>query len=417
MKTRYLVLFLAFILTACSSKEKRFTAEEVATWPSVDVDAIFKDLDKPVLEKKATQIDKTLQNLKKKTSFNGTVLFAEKGRIVLVKSYGVRNLKTKKGEINVDDVYQLSSVSKMFTAEAIMILKSRGLLDYDADIKTYIPEFPYDGITTRMLLTHRSGLSRYETLADSHWPDKKIPFTNDNMIEYYVKYKPDPYFKPDSGFHYCNVNYAMLASIVERVSGKSFVDFMREDVFDAVGMRKSYIYDMPTDTMVSLYLPHCIQGYYIGRRRPRQAQNEYLNGVKGDKIMFSNVEDMYRFKVALDYGLLVSDSIQAEAFKPGSPKYSKRKDNYGFGWRISRKYPDCYYHYGWWKGYRSFFMFDKTNDRTIIVLTNTDKGPNSDVFWKLLRDNTLSLAPASINIPVMELEQDLKYPCSSYRNR
>lgn len=419
MKTRYFFFVLMIFLISCSSKNdrKQYTPAEVESWPEVDVDVIFKDLDKPILEKKAAQIDKAFQNLKKKTTFNGTALFAEKGRIVFEKSFGVRDLRTRKGEIFNNDVYQLSSVSKMFTAEAIMILKSRGLIDYDVDIRTYIPEFPYEGITTRMLMTHRSGLSRYETLADNHWPDKKKPFTNDDMIAYFVKYKPNPYFKPDNGFHYCNVNYALLASIVERVSGKTFVNFMREDIFDVLGMNDSYIYDMPKDTTVSLYLPNCIQGYYVGRRKPRQAQNEYLNGVKGDKIMFSNVEDMYRFKVAIDYGLLVPDTIQDEAFKPGSPKYSKRKDNYGFGWRISRKHPGCYYHYGWWKGYRSFFMFDKVNDRTLIVLTNTDKGPNSDVFWKLLKDNTIALAPASINIPVMELEGNLSYPHSSYRNR
>ncbi|MBR5663519.1 MAG: serine hydrolase, partial [Bacteroidales bacterium] len=112
-----------------------------------------------------------MQNLKKKTNFNGTVLFAEKGRIILEKSYGVKDLRSRKGEIDVKDVFQLSSVSKMFTAEAIMILKTRGLVDYDEDIRNYIPEFPYEGITVRMLLTHRSGLSRYETLADNNWPD------------------------------------------------------------------------------------------------------------------------------------------------------------------------------------------------------------------------------------------------------
>lgn len=412
MKTRYLYIFLILFLISCSSENEpqQYTREEIEQWPAVNIDSIFIDLDKLVLEKKRTQIDKSLTNLKKKTTFNGTVLFAEKGRVILEKAYGVSNLRTRKGDLHADDAFQLSSVSKMFTAEAIMILKTRGLIDYDADIRTYIPEFPYEGITTRMLLTHRSGLSRYETLADNNWPDKKKPFTNDDMIEYYVKYHPDPYSKPDNAFHYCNVNYALLASIVERVSGKRFVDFMREDLFDVLGMDDSYIYDMPTDTLVSTYLPGCVQGYYVGRRRPRQAQNEYLNGVKGDKIMFSNVGDMYRFKLAIDYGLLMPDTIQAEAFVPGSPKYSKRKDNYGFGWRISRKYPDCYYHYGWWKGYRSFFIFDKANDRTIIVLTNTDKGPNSDVFWKLLKDNTISLAPASVNISYWEMAEGLKFP-------
>ena len=419
MKTRAFILVLFLMLFACTSENgrKQYTPVEVESWPDVNVDSVFKDLDKPVIDKKAAQIDKVFQNLKKKTTFNGTVLFAEKGRIIYEKSFGVRDLRTRKGVINNNDIYQLSSVSKMFTAEAIMILKNRGLLDYDVDIREYIPEFPYEGVTTRMLLTHRSGLSRYETLADNHWPNKKIPFTNDDMIEYFIKYKPDPYFKPNNGFHYCNVNYALLASIVERVSGQTFVEFMRENVFDVIGMRDSYIYDIPKDSTVSLYLPNCIQGFYIGRKRPRQAQNEYLNGVKGDKIMFSNVEDMYRFKVAIDYGLLVPDSIQAEAFVPGSPKFSKKKDNYGFGWRISKKYPGCYYHYGWWKGYRSFFMFDSTTDRTLIVLTNTDKGPNSDAFWKLLKDNSISLSPASINISYLEIKENLMFPFTSYKER
>lgn len=419
MKARHILLLFALFLISCSSKDKseQFTEKEIATWPVINVDSIFIDLDKPVLDKRLALADKVFTNLHKKTPFNGTVLFAEKGRVILEKSYGVSNLRTRKGDLDVKDVFQLSSVSKMFTAEAVMILKSRGLIDYDADIRTYIPEFPYEGITVRMLLTHRSGLSRYETLADENWPDKRVPFTNNDMIDYYVKYQPSPYFSPDNGFHYCNVNYALLASIVERVSGNSFVDFMRENVFDAIGMSHSFIYDMPTDTLVSLYLPeNCVQGYYLGRRRPRQAQNEYLNGVKGDKIMFSNVEDMYHFKIAVDYGLFVPDTVQAEAFKPGSP-VSRKKDNYGFGWRISREHPNCYYHWGWWKAYRSFFIIDKENDRTLIVLTNTDKGPNSDVLWKLLEDNTLSLAPASINIPLVELENNIRFPYSSYLYR
>lgn len=419
MKVRYILLaFLIPFLISCSSKnEVEYTPEEVEQWPSVNADSIFLDLDADLISQKRAQVDNAFTKLKKRTTFNGTVLFAEKGRIVLEKSYGVSNLRARKGELHNDDVYQLSSVSKMFTAEAIMILRNRGIIDYDVDIKNYIPEFPYDGITTRLLLTHRSGLSRYESLADNNWPDKRKPFTNDDMIDYYIKFHPDPYFRPNNGFHYCNVNYALLASIVERTSGKTFVNFMREDVFDAIGMYDSYIYDMPTDTMVSLYLPNCVQGYYVGRRRPRQAQNEYLNGVKGDKVMFSNVEDMYRFKVAVDYGLLVPDSIQQEAFVPGSPKYSKRKDNYGFGWRISRKYPGCYYHYGWWKGYRSFYLIDKDNDRALIILTNTDKGPNSDAFWKVLKDNTIHLAPASVNIPVIENIEGIKFPLSSYKDR
>lgn len=417
MKLRFSIYFICILLFfSCKNNDNEmFEQEEYENWPKVNTDSIFINLDKKKIEDKAAQVDKVFIKLKKKTSFNGVMLYAEKGRVVLEKSYGVSNLRTQKGQLKNDDVFQLSSVSKMFTAEAIMILHNRGLIDYDADIQTYIPEFPYEGITTRMLLTHRSGLSRYESLADEHWPDKRKFFTNDDLVEYYVKYKPDPYTTPDRTFHYCNVNYALLANLVERVTGTSFVDFMQHEIFDVIGMKKSFIYDAPKDEDMPTYLPYeCVQGYYLGRRRPRQAENEYLNGVKGDKIMFSNVEDMYRFWVAVDYGLLVPDSIQAEAFKPGSPIRKKKQDNYGFGWRMTYKHPDCVYHFGWWKGYRSFYMRNNKEDRVLIVLTNTDRGPNADEFWKLLEDNTSSLAPSSTNIHYIEYEEGLRFPYSSY---
>lgn len=415
----FIYFFCILFLFSCKDNDNEtFRQEEVETWPKVNTDSIFINLDKKSIEAKAVQIDNVFSNLKKKTAFNGVVLYAEKGRVVFEKSYGFRNLKTRKDKLEMDDVFQLSSVSKMFTAEAIMILHNRGIIDYNADIQTYIPEFPYEGITTRMLLTHRSGLSRYESLADNYWPDRNKPFSNEDMIKYYVKYKPNTYAAPNRTFHYCNVNYALLASIVERTTGTSFVDFMKNEIFNVVGMNNSFIYDMNYDEKVPTYLPDsCVQGYYIGRRRPRQAQNEYLNGVKGDKIMFSNVEDMYRFWVAIDYGLLIPDSIQAEAFTPGSPTRKKRQDNYGFGWRISYKYPNCVYHFGWWKGYRSFFLRNNKEDRVLIVLTNTDKGPNSDTFWKLIEDKSSPLAPASINIHYLEHKENLHFPYSSYINR
>ena len=106
-----------------------------------------------------------------------------------------------------------------------------------------------------------------------------------------------------------------------------------------------------------------------------------------------------------------------EAFKPGSPKSRKRKDNYGFGWRIPSKYPGCYYHYGWWKAYRSFFIRDDVNDKTIIILTNTNKGPNSDHFWKIINDKTNPIPPASVNITYWESKIGSRFPYSSYRER
>lgn len=413
-----LIITIVAVLSSCSNNDNQvIMPEDIEQFPDINIDSIFINLDDDLISAKAASIDKVFNNLRRKTGFNGTVLYAEKGRIIYDKAWGFRNVRNRKDSLQVEDRFQLSSVSKMFTAEAIMILRNEGKIDYDVDIREYIPEFPYKGITTRLLLNHRSGLSRYESLADAKWPDRKQPFLNEDMIEYYVIHKPDPYFKPNKGFNYSNVNYALLASIVERVSGLPFADYMKIKIFEPLGMDNSYIYEMRDDTTVSLYIEDIVQGYYLGKRRPIQAQNEYLNGVKGDKIMISNTRDMFRFWTAVDYGLLVPDSIQDEAFKPGSPKSRKRKDNYGFGWRISSKYTGCYYHYGWWKGYRSFFIRDDINDRTLIILTNTDKGPSSDHFWKIITDNTYNIAPASINIPYWEAVEGIRLPYSSYKER
>ncbi len=414
----FLICILALGFLSCSEKEETIIEPEVAkALPVINVDSIFINLDKEIIKKKSASIDKVFSNLRKKVGFNGTVLYAEQGRIVYNKAWGYRDVRNRRDDLQANDIFQLSSVSKMFTAEAIMILKNEGMIDYDTDIREYIPEFPYEGITTRLLLNHRSGLSRYESLADAKWPDRKKPFLNENMIEYYATHKPDPYFKPDGGFNYSNVNYALLASIIERTSGMSFADYMKAKIFEPLGMDNSYIYEMDPNNNVSLYIEDVVQGYYMDRRRPMQAPNEYLNGVKGDKMMMSNTEDMFKFMTAVDYGLLLPDTIQDEAFKPGSPKSRKRKDNYGFGWRIPSKYPGCYYHYGWWKAYRSFFIRDDANDKTIIVLTNTSKGPNSEHFWNIIKDKTNAIPPASVNITYWETKMGSRFPYSSFRQR
>ena len=234
-----LICILVLALSSCSDKENEIIEPEVIkALPVINVDSIFISLDEDIIKKKAASIDKVFNNLRRKVGFNGTVLYAEQGRIIYNKAWGFRNLRKRCDSLQVEDKFQLSSVSKMFTAEAVMILKNEGKIDYDVDIREYIPEFPYEGITTRLLLNHRSGLSRYESLADAKWPDRKRPFLNEDMIKYYAKYQPTPYFKPNNGFNYSNVNYALLASIVERVSGMSFAEFMRVRIFEPLGMNE-----------------------------------------------------------------------------------------------------------------------------------------------------------------------------------
>jgi len=399
-RTSLISALLIFFISGCSSPDQPVKTRHAAlnTIPLIAADSIYINLDQSRIEQQQRRLDSTFNRLVKLTGFNGTVLFAEKGRLVYEKAFGFADIKNKRDPLTTDSQFELASVSKMFTATAIILLKQDGLLDYDADLRTYIPEWPYEGVTVRNLLNHRSGISRYQSLAHEKWIDKTIPLSNKKMIDLFVEYQPSPYFKPDRGFHYCNTNYALLASVVERVSGENFEVFMQEKIFTPLGMRRSQIYSMRYDTVVSAYVELGVPGFDHRGWRPIQVRNDYLNGVMGDKNMFSTVEDLYRFNQALDYGLLIGDSLLREAFTPGSPSHRRRADNYGFGWRIRGDADSTVYHYGWWKGFRSFFLRDMKQQKTLIVLTNKDKGPGSDNFWNILNDNSLSLYPASTNI-------------------
>ena len=381
-----IVLLLVVVVVTVSLCGKRRSHET----PIINVDSLFIDLNKAIVAQRFEMADKTFTGLSR-NGMNGVVLYAEQGEVVYERAFGWRDLsKRQKDSLRVDDAFQLSSDSKMFTAEAIMLLKADGKLDYDDEVRKYIPEFPYEGVTIRHLLHHRSGLPRYDSMADEFWPDRKKPFSNEAMIAMLAEKKPEPYGTPGGGYFYNNINYALLASVVERVSGQHFEDFMRERIFEPCGMTHSYIYSMRDDAEVSLFMPVEVHGHDMYRRGPVKAQNDYLNGVMGDKIMFSTVEDLYKYNLALDGGLLLPDSLQNEAFVPGSEKW-KNDENYGFGWRMSKEHPDTYFHFGWWKGYRSLIVREVAHRRFLAMLTNTTVLIPSEVIWDFVSDTTVML--------------------------
>ncbi len=310
--------------------------------------------------------------------------FMPKTGKVFKEAYGYEDFR-KKDSLQLNAAFQLASVSKMFTAAAIMVLKERGKLQFDDTLTKFIPEFPYYGITIRQLLDHRSGLSRYMSLADKYWDINK-PINNEEVISLFVKYKPDPYFKPDNGFHYCNTNYALLASVVERISGQPFDVFVRENIFNPLEMDDSFVYNLRGKEDINSKISVGVPGYDYRRRRLVEVGDYYLNGVMGDKGVYASVEDLFKFNQALDNGTLVTVSTLEEAFTKGSAQYYKRKDNYGFGWRIRESADSTAYHFGWWKGFRSFYIRDMKNNRTIIALTNTHHGFSSSILWDIIED-------------------------------
>ncbi len=384
MWSRFILIAVLFFLIIFSCNNTH-VAEEPGTHeksfePSVVYDTISAKL-------KSEWIDSIFTKLSNGFWFNGSVAYLEQGCLIYQKSFGLANFRTK-DTLNTNSAFQLASVSKMFAAMSAMILKEDNMLDYDADIRTYLPEFPYEGVTSRMLMTHRAGLSRYMSLAHEQWTDKTIPLTNNDMLSLFAAYVPDPYFQPDKGFHYCNTNYAILACVVEAISGMQYADFVKERIFDPVGMDDSFVYHMDDDTLVSFYVETEVTGHTYRGWRPIRERNDYLNGVTGDKGIYTSIEDLAKFDQAITANLLVGDSTMREAFTPGSLKYWKRKNNYGFGWRIKESEDSTAFHFGWWKGYRAYYIRDMESNKTLIVLTNKDKGPGSSVYWDIVQDTT-----------------------------
>ncbi len=277
----------------------------------------------------------------------------------------------KKTENKINTKFQIASASKPFTSYAIMLLKQRGELSYSDSVQHYFPDFPYKGVTIKLLMIHRSGLPEYFYFAEKLWEDRKKTITNIDVINLMIEHHPQRYYLPDKKYNYINTNYCILAAIVEKISNDSFIKFMKDEVFDPLKMNDTFIYNRSFD----IEDKNCAIGY---TRRKRKAQDTYLNGVVGDKGIYTTVEDMLKFDQALYNGYPVDTDVLKDAFEPAHKRLYIH-DNYGFGWRINAKDSTnkIVYHTGWWKGYRSWFIRQLGEKKTIIVLSNMS---NQSVF-------------------------------------
>lgn len=341
--------------------------DTVKQGPSVNIEA-ENEIDSAyqiILEARAAHIDSFFTKYYKNNLFNGAVLFAEQGKIIYENSFGYADFK-EKDTLTTSTPFQLASISKPITALAILMLKEKKWLSLEDTVQKFLPKFPYPGITIRMLLTHKSGLPNYMYFADEYWVDRKTPITNEDVLCLMETYHPDIYYPPNYHYNYSNTNYALLASIVEEVTDLPFKTFMDRFIFSPLGMTNTVVYNYFNEEAIA----NAAVGY---SRRRRKAENTYLNGVVGDKGVYSTVEDLYKLDQALYDETLLSQETINEAFTPHHARLYDH-DNYGLGWRINTR-PDCsriVFHSGWWKGFRTHFIRILDKEQTIIVLANTD---------------------------------------------
>ncbi|MBP6976858.1 MAG: serine hydrolase [Bacteroidales bacterium] len=297
--------------------------------------------------------------------FTGNVLLAHDNEIVYQVCSGYDG--AQRIRLNPQTSFQLASVSKQFTAMAILILEAEGRLRLDDLLSKYIPELPYKGVTIRHLLNHTSGVPNYLWYIDNYWTSEDRLPNNEDLVRILSEHGEQVNFKPGQKFSYSNTGYALLASVVERISGKSFGSFLTERVFIPLDMENASVH--------TPVVPATDSSYLAGYRRFRSGANVYQtvmhDGIAGDKGVYASLEDLFKWDQALNRDVLVPHWSIQQAFTAGELN-NDREIPYGFGFRLEYEgNSKVVYHYGRWSGFRTAFVKYLPENLTIIVLNNT----------------------------------------------
>jgi CubicO group peptidase (beta-lactamase class C family) len=357
MQKIQLLTTLFLLLISCSSNARNPKPDNTPGFGKVVIN--YGDTSSPAFKQMVYNLD-TFYQRQVNAGFNGSVLIGYKGHILYERYYGLSQ-KESGAPWSPLTQSQLASTSKTLTSGAILLLKDKGLLHLDDLVSVYIPSFPYADITVRMLLNHRSGLPDYIHFAPK--PVDKPYLNNDDVINLFASKKPKLKFTPNTKFNYSNSNFVMLASIVESVSGMKFDYFMKRFIFTPLGMKNTFVIDPNKERVCTAAF--CYKANW------QLEPDMHLDGVVGDKGVYSTVEDLYKWDQALYTNRLLNYSTLLEAFKPYSFETAGAK-NYGLGWRMLN-YSDgnkIVYHNGWWHGNNTCFYRFLQDNFTIIVLGN-----------------------------------------------
>jgi CubicO group peptidase (beta-lactamase class C family) len=372
---RDILIFGSFLLflASCSSKASNShpaatTATASAALPVFNPKALLAynpaDADK--------QIGNFMEQLHKTRGFNGCVLVAKHGKIIYEKAIGWADY-LHRDSLNINSQFQLASITKTLTSTAILMLMEQGKLSLDDDVRKFFPDFPYDGVTIRLLLTHRSGMMNYVYFTDDLYRaqhlDERKGISNMDEMALIAKYKPAPFNKPNKRFLYNNSNFMVLGSIIEKVTGESYANYMKEHVFIPAGMMHTDVYS----TVDYPKIPVDVVGHDRGQWRYSVVQN-FLDGPVGDKGIYSTVGDLYLYDRALRDGRLLKQATMDSAYVPRDPMI-RGHFSYGYGWRLfEAPGKQVIYHTGWWHGFRHIYLRDIKDDITIVLLSNLSNG-------------------------------------------
>ena len=383
------VFFLVLFILGCNSKI-----------PNLDIDSHAE------LETIIVSIDNWLKNLSSKKKFNGAILIALDGVPNLMKTYGYLDFARTK-TLTTKSSFRLASVSKQFTAMAIMKLKEKGKISFDDPVDNYIGNFPYSDVTIRHLLTHTSGVPDYEELVlnfknksstkyfyrtgqskenlnfkgePSLYKETYDILSMKDVLNLVIKYKEKRKFIAGDKFKYSNTGYVLLAYIVEQVSGKTFEKFMDQEIFYPLLMDNSSVWNLNTSVGK-------LKERVEGTNKNKLNDYTWLDGIAGDGAVFVCIEDFIKWDQSLANNTLISQSTFQEAI---SPFITSRGDTsyYGFGWDLIEK-KSSMDHSGSWVGAGTYIYRNPENGLLFVLLdssTNHEMRKISKTILKILVD-------------------------------
>ena len=351
MKMTYQVSLALLIISVLFSFPMKTPAEKAAA-----MDALFSDYAQPGAP-------------------GASVIVIEGDKVLFKKAYGMANIEANISATTRTN-YRLASVTKQFTAMAIMILADRKKLSYDDSLASFFPGFPEYGkqIKVRHLLNHSSGIIAYEDVMDEN---ATVPLTDLDVLEL-MKRQDHTHFPPGSSYRYSNSGYVLLGLIVEKASGISFPEFLRQNIFAPLHMDGTVLYQRDDRSDEA----HRAYGYSKRGDVFERTDQSLTSSTRGDGTVYSSVEDLYKWDRALRGKRLVKNATLQQAFSSGAQV--DEDTGYGFGWFIAKhRGLQTVWHSGNTIGCTQFIRRYLDRKFTIIVQANRNNAPLAELVDKI----------------------------------
>lgn len=356
MVSNFRYLFVALIFISCQNSGKKVTK------PKQTSTAVFEIKSIPFSNTTQARFAYYWDQLHLRTHYSGVTLLADKDSIYT----WTAGLADSNKILNTEMPMQIASISKTFCATATMILYSQGKIKLSDSLRKYFPQLPYYGITIEHLLSHSSGLPEYTWFCDEYKDSFDGILNNSKLLEIMAKYKPEMYFVPGQRHRYTNTNFVLMASIIEKISGITYSQFLQKNIFHVLGMKNTRVMSI-ADSVQNLE----VKGHY---GNGAVYLSHYQDGTYGDKNIISTVWDLYRFFKGISENKLFPETIRNEMFRTRWPN-ARRGTAYALGWRKRTELDETWmFHSGWWHGFRTNFYCNFSENKCAITLSNRLSG-------------------------------------------